>query len=109
MQYCASVESFGCEKLHGGGVSKERRLCHFILRFFIASYQSPKICKAHYINCVIVIGTRRIFAMLSLSSRKCNAGTALQQRVEKVPDMSLRGAQRRGNLIRKITYAPKKI
>ena len=26
MQYCASAESFGCEKLHGGGVSKERRL-----------------------------------------------------------------------------------
>ena len=55
MQYCASVESFGCEKLHGGGVSKERRLCHFILRFFIASYQSPKICKAHYTILILML------------------------------------------------------
>ena len=44
----------------------------------VASYQSPiKMCKAHF-NCDIVIGTRRIFAMLTLSSRKCNAGTALK-------------------------------
>ena len=43
-----------------------------------ASYQSPiKMCNAHF-NCDTVIGTRRIFAMLSLSSRKCNAGTALK-------------------------------
>ena len=41
-------------------------------------YQSPiKMCNAHF-NCDTVIGTRRIFAMLSLSSRKCNAGTALK-------------------------------
>ena len=44
----------------------------------IFSYQSPiKMCKAHF-NCDIVIGTRHIFAMLTLSSRKCNAGTALK-------------------------------
>ena len=41
-------------------------------------YQSPiKMCKAHF-NCDIVIGMRHIFAMLTLSSRKCNAGTALK-------------------------------
>ena len=42
------------------------------------SYQSSiEMCKAHF-NCDIVIGTRRIFAMLTLSSRKFNAGTALK-------------------------------
>ena len=42
------------------------------------SYQSPiKMCNAHF-NCDTVIGTRHIFAMLPLSSRKCNAGTALK-------------------------------
>ena len=41
-------------------------------------YQSPiKMCKSHF-NCDIVIGMRHIFAMLTLSSRKCNAGTALK-------------------------------
>ena len=36
-----------------------------------------KMCNAHF-NCDIVIGMRHIFAMLTLSSRKCNAGTALK-------------------------------
>ena len=41
-------------------------------------YQSPiKMCNAHF-NCDTMIGTRRIFAMFPLSSRKCNAGTALK-------------------------------
>ena len=49
-----------------------------ILILTLISYQSPiKMCNAHF-NCDTVIGTRRIFAMLTLSSRKCNAGTALK-------------------------------
>ena len=50
---------------------------YFYSRFTV-SYQSPiKMCNAHF-NCDTVIGTRRFFAMLTLSSRKCNAGTALK-------------------------------
>ena len=35
------------------------------------------MCNAHF-NYDTVIGTKRIFEMLTLSSRKCNADTALK-------------------------------